>query len=274
MRPGIFVDTFQESFRNKIFLFFFVVSSLVIGSIALAMNMDVVNGVMQGVTFLGNDIRLPRVLTVQQWVQNLQGGLAMFVATIGLMLALLATSTLFPHMLQKGSVDLLLCRPIPRWRLMTARFLGGSSIMAANAIYLFLGVWLVLGVKADVWTRGFPLAAFLAIFAFVVLFAVVMMASVITENAPSGLLVGYTLLMFSPILAAHERITPAFSNELYRRVFRSMYWIVPKSAETIGAMRRLIMGLPLDINWVVGTSLAFAIVCYIVTMVYFTRKDY
>ena len=274
MRPGIFVDTFQESFRNKMFLFFFVVSSLVIGSIALAMNMDVVNGVMQGVTFLGNDIRLPRVLTVQQWVQNLQGGLAMFVATIGLMLALLATSTLFPHMLQKGSVDLLLCRPIPRWRLITARFLGGASIMAANAIYLFLGVWLVLGLKADVWTRGFPLAVFLAIFAFVVLFAVVMMASVITENAPSGLLVGYTLLMFSPILAAHERITPAFSNELYRRVFRSMYWIVPKSAETIGAMRRLIMGLPLDINWVVGTSLAFAIVCYIVTMVYFTRKDY
>jgi ABC-type transport system involved in multi-copper enzyme maturation permease subunit len=101
-----------------------------------------------------------------------------------------------------------------------------------------------------------------------------MMASVITENAPSGLLTGYTLLMFSPVLAAHERITPAFSNELYRRVFRSMYWVVPKSAETIGAMRRLIMDRPLDINWVVGTSLAFAILCYVITMVYFTRKDY
>jgi ABC-type transport system involved in multi-copper enzyme maturation permease subunit len=274
MRPGVFVDTFQESFRNKMFLFFFVVSSLVIGSIALAMNMDVVDGVMRGVTFLGNDIRLPAAFTVQQWVQNLQAGLAMFVATIGLMLALLATSTLFPQMLQKGSVDLLLCRPIPRWRLITARFLGGTAIMAANAIYLFIGVWLVLGLKADVWTRGFPLSTFLAIFAFIVLFAVVMMASVITENAPSGLLTGYTLLMFSPVLAAHERITPAFSNELYRRVFRSMYWVVPKSAETIGAMRRLIMDRPLDINWVVGTSLAFAILCYVITMVYFTRKDY
>jgi ABC-type transport system involved in multi-copper enzyme maturation permease subunit len=274
MRPGIFVDTFQESFRNKMFLFFFVVSSLVIGSIALAMNMDVVDGVMRGVTFLGNDIRLPAAFTVQQWVQNLQAGLAMFVATIGLMLALLATSTLFSQMLQKGSVDLLLCRPVPRWRLMTARFLGGAAIMAANAIYLFIGVWLVLGLKADVWTRGFPLSTFLAIFAFIVLFAVVMMVSVITESAPSGLLTGYTLLMFSPVLAAHERITPAFSNELYRRVFRSMYWVVPKSAETIGAMRRLIMDRPLDINWVVGTSLAFAILCYLVTMVYFTRKDY
>jgi hypothetical protein len=41
-RHGIYTDTFLESFRNKMFLFFFIVSSLVISSIALAMNMDVV----------------------------------------------------------------------------------------------------------------------------------------------------------------------------------------------------------------------------------------
>ena len=273
MRPGIFTDTFQESFRNKMFLFFFVVSSLVIGSIGLAMNMDVVNGVMQGVTFLGNDIRIP-ALTVKQWVEALQTGLAMLIATIGLLLALLATSTLFPQMLQKGSIDLLLCRPIPRWRLITARFLGGASIMAFNAAYLFFGVWLVLGLKSGVWTRGFPLSAFLVIFAFVILFSVVMIASVVTENAPAGLLASCTLLMFSPVLAAHDKITPVFSRELYRRIFRTLYWVLPKSAETIGAMRRLIMDRPLEIGWVVGTSLAFAIACYIVTMVYFTRKDY
>jgi len=58
-------------------------------------------------------------------------------------------------------------------------------------------------------------------------------------------LVAATMLMFSPVLAAHERITPAFSSELYRRIFRSMYWLLPKSAETIGAMRRLIIELPL-----------------------------
>ena len=49
MRPGIFFDTFLESFRNKMFLVFFVVSSFVIGSIGLALNMDAVNGVMRGV---------------------------------------------------------------------------------------------------------------------------------------------------------------------------------------------------------------------------------
>src|SRR5947208_1054132 len=156
-RPGIFLDTFQESFRNKMFLFFFIVASLIVGSIGLALNMDVVNGVMRGVTFFGSELRVPE-FTVKQWAECFQAGLAMVIGTFGLFLALMATS--------------------------------------------------------------------------------------------------------------------ALSSELYRRVFRSLYWVVPKTAETIGAMRRLITERPLEINWVVGTSFAFALVCYIATVIYFTRKDY
>ena len=255
------------------FLFFFLVSSLVIGSIALAMNMDVVNGVMQGYTVFGEQIKIPR-MSVYQFVENIQTGLAMLISVIGLLLALMATSTLFPQMLQKGSVELLLCRPIPRWRVITARFLGGSSIMAFNALYLFFGVWLVLGLKSGIWTHGFPLSTFLVIFAFIILFSVVMAASTITENGPVGLLFSYTILVFSPILAAHDRITPAFSKELYRKVFRFLYWVLPKTAETIGSARRLILGQPLEFGIIAGTSAAFALACWAITIVYFMRKDY
>jgi ABC-type transport system involved in multi-copper enzyme maturation permease subunit len=256
------------------FLLFFVVSSLVILSIGLALNMDIVNGVFQGATILGTELQLNPRMSLERFILQVQTGLAMLIATIGLFIALMATSTLFPQMLQKGSIDLLLCRPVARWRLITSRFLGGASIMAFNAIYLMVGVWLVLGLKSGIWVQGFPLSSLLVIFAFVVLFSLVMMASVISENAAVGLLVAYTLLMFSPVLAAHDRITPVFSKELYRQIFRFLYWIVPKSAETIGAMRRLILDRPLELQWVIGTSAAFAICCYVVTMVYFTRKDY
>src|SRR5262244_3145315 len=148
LRRGIFIDTFQESFRNKMFLFFFIMSSLVVATIGLALNMDAVNGVMTGVTFFGSELRVP-AFTVTQWVESLQAGLAMLIGTFGLFMALMATSTLFPTLLQKGSVDLLLCRPIPRWRIITSRFLGGVSIMAFNAVFLFVGVWAVLGLKSE-----------------------------------------------------------------------------------------------------------------------------
>jgi ABC-type transport system involved in multi-copper enzyme maturation permease subunit len=262
------------------FLFFFIVSSLIVATIGLTLNMDVVNGALRGVTLFGNQIQVP-AMTVRQLVEGLQAGLAMFTGTFGLFLALMATSTLFSSMLQKGSIDLLLCRPIPRWRVISSRFLGGSSIMAFNAVYLFVGVWIVLGLKSGVWNSGFPLASILAVFAFVVLFSVVMHVSVITESGPAGLLLAFMMLIFSPVLAAHEQITPAFSSELYRQIFRSLYWVLPKSAETIGAMRRLILETPfqmfrkpLDLSWVLGTSMLFALVCSVATMVYFTRKDY
>src|SRR5215475_3907033 len=193
MARGIFLDTFLESFRNKSFLFFFIVATLIVGSIGLALNMDIVNGVMRGVTFFGNELRIP-AFTAQQWVQNLQAGLAMLIGTFGLFLALMATSTLFPTMLQKGSIDLLLCRPIPRWRIITARFLGGAAIMAFNAAYLFVGVWIVLGSKSGVWNSGFPISTLFAVFAFVVLFSAMMTVSVAMENGPAGLLTAFALL--------------------------------------------------------------------------------
>jgi ABC-2 type transport system permease protein len=248
-------------------------SSLVIGTIGLAMNMDIVNGVMAGATILGTEIRVPQ-MSVSQFIETIQTGLAMLIAVVGLFLALMATSTLFPTMLQKGSIDLLLCRPIPRWRIITARFLGGSAIMAFNAAYLIVGVWFVLGLKSRIWSQGFPLSAVLLIFAFIVLFSVMMLASVMTENGPVGLLIAFMLIVASPILASHRQITPAFSQELYRQLFRSVYWVLPKTAEIIGAARGLIRNQPLEIGWVVGTSAGFALVCYIITMVYFTRKDY
>ena len=128
LKPGVFLDTFEESFRNKMFLFFFVVSSLIVGSIALAVNMDIVSGAIQGVTFFGEELEIPS-MTIEQFVNAVQSGMAMIISTIGLFLALMATATLFPLMVQKGSIELLLCRPAPRWRLVVARFFGGVAIM-------------------------------------------------------------------------------------------------------------------------------------------------
>ena len=84
-----------------------------------------------------------------------------------------------------------------------------------------------------------------------------------------GLLAGYTILMFSPVLAAHERITPVFSKEIYRDVFRTLYWMFPKVAELIGPARSLIVGTPLKIGTALWTSVVFTAVCFGVTVIYF-----
>jgi len=89
-----------------------------------------------------------------------------------------------------------------------------------------------------------------------------------------GLLAEYAALIFSPVLASHERINTALSTELYRDLIRSIYWVMPKIAELIGAMRRLISGRPMELTTVVWTPTLFAAACFVVTVIYFSRKDY
>ena len=63
-------------------------------------------------------------------------------------------------------------------------------------------------------------------------------------------------------------------EELYRNMFRSMYWVFPKVAELIGAVWSLIVGTPLEIGTVLWTSALFTAGCFTVTVIYFARKDY
>lgn len=146
--------------------------------------------------------------------------------------------------------------------------------MALNTIYLMVGVWVMLGLKSGIWNTGFPISSIFIVIAFIFLYATVMMFSVITENGPAGLLAGYALLIFSPVLAAHEQITPVFSRELYRQVFRSLYWVMPKVAETIGATRSMISGTPLELGTVLATSTLFAAGSFLATVIYFLKRDY
>jgi len=48
----------------------------------------------------------------------------------------------------------------------------------------------------------------------------------------------------------------------------------PKIAELIGAARRLIAGTPLEIGTAVWTSVVFTAVCFGVTVIYFSNRDY
>ena len=83
--------------------------------------MDIVSGAIEGVTFFGEALKLPAGMTIERFVNAVQSGLAIVISIFGMFLALMATSTLFPMMIQRGSIELLLCRTAPRWRLIVAR---------------------------------------------------------------------------------------------------------------------------------------------------------
>lgn len=76
------------------------------------------------------------------------------VMSIGIFIAILVTASIVPDMLEPGSLNLLLSKPVPRWVLLLAKFFGGCAFILLIAGIFFTGVWLWLGIQGGIWEKG------------------------------------------------------------------------------------------------------------------------
>ena len=66
-------------------------------------------------------------------------------------LGILVTSSIVPEMLQPGSLHLLLSKPISRTGLLVSKFIGGCAFVLLCVCQLILGLYLIAGVRLDIW---------------------------------------------------------------------------------------------------------------------------
>jgi hypothetical protein len=118
----------------------------------------------------------PIQLTQQQFGQMLIANLPWyfdkFVLSIGLLIAIVVTANMVPETFEPGSLNLLLSKPVSRWGLFTAKFFGGCVFIGLCAAYLFVGLWLWLGIAMGVWDRAILISIPLYIIVFAIYFSV------------------------------------------------------------------------------------------------------
>ena len=106
-----------------------------------------------------------------------------FVLSIGLLIAVLVTANLIPETFEAGSLNLLLSKPISRSGLYVAKFIGGCAFVSLCACYLFLGVWLWMGLAMGVWDRAMLLSIPLYIIVFAIYFSVSAFVGLVWRSA-------------------------------------------------------------------------------------------
>lgn len=109
--------------------------------------------------------------------------------TILLLVCVAITAAFVPNMVRKGTLELLLVRPIPRWQLLVFKYVGALAIVAGLLGVLVLAVWLITGILADIWSPGVLLALPSLLVFFALLLAVSVLAGTITRSVTSALLV-------------------------------------------------------------------------------------
>ncbi|MFO0809953.1 MAG: ABC transporter permease subunit [Gemmataceae bacterium] len=116
---------------------------------------------------------------------TLVGGLGAWVAVL---VGVICTASFIPNMLQKGSVDLILAKPVRRVGLLIYKYIGGLIFVLLLTAASVLGVWTAIGLRTGVWSPEFLLIIPAVTFYFALLYAVSTLAAVLTRSAVVAIL--------------------------------------------------------------------------------------
>jgi ABC-type transport system involved in multi-copper enzyme maturation permease subunit len=109
-------------------------------------------------------------------------------STIAVLISIVITAFFIPNMLRKGSIDLLLVKPISRPTLLLYKFVGGLTFIFLNTAVAVAGIWLALGLRSGVWAVTFLFTIFELTFFFAILYSVSALFGVLTRSPIASIL--------------------------------------------------------------------------------------
>lgn len=232
-------------------------------------------------------------------------------AWVGLLVSVGLTAYFVPNMLKKGTVDMLLIKPISRPVLLFYKYLGGLLFILLNTTVAVGGIWLALNLRSGLWSPG-PLIAIPAItFFFAILYSVSVLFGVMTRNPIVSIVV--TLFVWvclfvvgtmhtaaAQVARAREEAKkqqqdlppPSEEEKTFVAIVNALHYVLPRTSDVVILIRRHNMenlqGLPDEmlikfmggddetINWVetLTVSCVFIAVMLGLACWWFSTKDY
>ena len=217
-------------------------------------------------------------------------------AAVTLMLSVVITSFFIPNLLRKGSVDLLISKPIGRAQLLVYKYIGGLTFIFLVSTFTIGGVWLALAARSGLWNPAFLLTIPILTFTFAILYAVSTLVAVLTRSAIASILISLAFMFFLWLIGQAKSF---FDLNKVANLFEAPEWvytlvdtinnILPRykdldklttklildSTQTRGEAR--LAGIIIEFpSWpgAIGVSLAFIAVMLALSCWRFTKRDF
>jgi ABC-type transport system involved in multi-copper enzyme maturation permease subunit len=217
-------------------------------------------------------------------------------AAVTLILSVVITSFFIPNLLRKGSVDLIISKPVGRAQLLVYKYIGGLTFIFLLSIVSIGGVWLVLAIRSGLWDPSFLLVIPILTFTFAILYSISTVVAVFTRSAIASILVtlGFMFLLYiiggAKSFFDANKITSDFdlpnwsytlvdsANNLfprYKDLDKLTSKVIVDSTMTIGQSR--VSGIFTEYpSWTgaIGVSVAFIAIMLAISSWRFIRRDY
>ncbi|HEY3055576.1 MAG TPA: ABC transporter permease subunit [Thermoanaerobaculia bacterium] len=275
-------DVMREAAARWTLIAYFLLSSIFIIIFASAINLDIVDGTLAGAKLFGNEVHMRRNadISIEQLVLGFESGFSAVLYVLCTFLSIFATAHLVPRMQEKGTIDLYLSRPLSRVKLLLSRYVAGLLLAASNVLYLLGSIWLIVMWKTHVVHPRFFLGGAIILFVIAVLMALAFLVGVITSSTAVSIMATCGAFLFSAMLVGHERFEALVSSEWKARLIKTMYWILPKTAELGRAVVAYVAGdkMPPQLReispMVFVSTAAFGVGCLVLASWFFQRKEF
>jgi ABC-type transport system involved in multi-copper enzyme maturation permease subunit len=220
---------------------------------------------------------------------------------VGLIVALVVTAGFVPSMLQKGTLDFLLVKPIHRPTLLLWKYIGGLMFVFFHGAFLVGGTWLAFGVNTGNWSPWYLLSVVILVAFFAILYSLTVLVGVWSRSALAAILItlGFWFVLFLVQLfygwtVAADAIKPEWVKNFPSALTAIIDWIhylLPKPGQ-LSELNQMLLSeanqaseftalqrastTEAHINWTetITTSVAFIFVMLGLASWRFSKKDY
>ncbi len=253
----------------------------------------------QKLTFLFGAMEIPlKGVTGRQLVFILESLLAKYVGGwVGVLVAIVVTAWFFPEMMSKGTVDLLLSKPVSRLSILLSKFLGGLLFVFINATILIGGSWFAFALKSGFWHPGYLGSILTMTFMFAMLYSVSVLAAVLWRNLILSIAAATAVWILCFLVNTANSIVNRMSfgllgdvPEWIRTSIKVAYTILPSTSDMDDLSTYfMVLGEPIqgmgseatlkafekiDFGTSIATSLAFIAVILALSYLSFRKKDF
>jgi ABC-type transport system involved in multi-copper enzyme maturation permease subunit len=226
-----------------------------------------------------------------QIINGLGGALA-------LLIGLIITAFFIPNMLRKGSIDLLLVKPIGRAQLLVYKYIGGLTFVFLVTAFTVGGIWLAIALRSGHWDPSFLAVIPLLTFTFAIVYAVSTLVAVFTRSPIASMLVSIGFMLFLYIVGQVKSgfdsirdagrgdrmpewaftLVDTLNNVLprYKDLDKLSSKLITDGTLTDGERKMLGLASIQYPSWeaTIGVSLAFIVLMLAISCLRMSRRDY
>lgn len=263
---AIIEDTIREGLAKKTILGMFIVSTVAIVIAVFLFQMDAIqHGLLSPAQGHIQTGRAPQAnmlgVTVLDMVWML---VASSLLGLVVLIGSFVTTGFITSIMEKGTIDLLLSKPVPRWLYVAGRYSGSVLIILAEVAYLILGLWLVGGISLGAWDANFLWAIPIITLGFAGVYSVIALFGILTRSSWFALILALALYILAafvlPFGAWLDRLLSGSTDQGALSVIARVFHYTVPSQEIGKTLSYILLHQPVTVTPILmtaGLSLAY-----------------